>query len=110
MMTPYPGTLAYEQIKAGGGTILLKDWDDYVFFAGKARYEMGPTTAELQERKFKEAYRRFYLRPSRVARTLARKETWLHFPRTARMALKVIFPKAKNDNVETLERANVSTP
>jgi hypothetical protein len=38
------------------------------------------------ERKWKEAYRRFYLRPHRVARTLTRKETWLRLPRTARMA------------------------
>lgn len=100
MMTPYPGTLAYEQIRDGGGKVLLRDWDDYVFFAGKARYEMGPTTAELQERKFKEAYRRFYLRPSRVVQTLTRKETWLHFPRTARMAFKVIFPKATKDELK----------
>jgi hypothetical protein len=42
--------------------------------------------AEVVERKWKEAYRRFYLRPSRVARTLVRKETWLRLPRTARMA------------------------
>ncbi len=100
MMTPYPGTLAYEQIKQGGGRILLKDWDDYVFFEGKARYEMGELTAEVQERKFKEAYRRFYLRPSRVWKTLTRKSTWLNFPRTARMALKVIFPRATKDELK----------
>jgi radical SAM superfamily enzyme YgiQ (UPF0313 family) len=100
MMTPYPGTLAYEQIKAGGGKILLRDWDDYVFFAGKARYELGELTAELQERKFKEAYRRFYLRPSRVWKTLTRKSTWINFPRTASMALKVIFPRATKDELK----------
>jgi anaerobic magnesium-protoporphyrin IX monomethyl ester cyclase len=99
MMTPYPGTLVYEQIKSGGGQILLKSWDDYVFFAGKARYVMGELTAEVQERKFKEAYRRFYLRPSRVLQTLTRKSTWLNFPRTASMALKVIFPKATKESV-----------
>jgi anaerobic magnesium-protoporphyrin IX monomethyl ester cyclase len=97
MMTPYPGTLVYQQIRDGGGKLLLRDWDDYVFFEGKARYEMGDLTAELQERKFKEAYRRFYLRPSRIWRTLTRKSTWLNFPRTASMALKVIFPRATKD-------------
>ena len=102
MMTPYPGTLAYQEIINGGGKILLRDWDDYVFFEGKARYEMGPTTAEAQERKWKEAYRRFYLRPSRIMKTLARKETLLHFPRTARMALKVIFPKATKDELKPI--------
>ncbi len=100
MMTPYPGTLAYEEIKNGGGKILLRDWDDYVFFEGKARYEMGPTTAELQERKWKEAYRRFYLRPSRIWKTLTRGSTWRNFPRTARMALKVVFPKATKDELK----------
>jgi anaerobic magnesium-protoporphyrin IX monomethyl ester cyclase len=105
MMTPYPGTLVYEQIKKGGGEILLKSWDDYVFFAGKARYVMGGLTAEVQERKFKEAYRRFYLRPSRVLKTLTRKSTWLNFPRTASMALKVIFPKAtKEERVPSTEQ------
>lgn len=102
MMTPYPGTLAYEEIKNGGGKILLRDWDDYVFFEGKARYEMGATTAEAQERKWKESYRRFYLRPSRIAKTLTRKSTWLNFPRTARMALRVIFPKATKDELKPL--------
>ena len=110
MMTPYPGTLAYEEIKSKGGKILLKDWDDYVFFEGKARYELGDLTAELQERKFKEAYRRFYLRPKRVAATLARKETWMHFPRTARMALKVIFPRATKDELKpVMEQSSVAS-
>ena len=110
MMTPYPGTLAYEEIKQGGGTILLKSYDDYVFFNAKARYEMGPTTAEAQERKWKEAYRRFYLRPSRVALTLVRKETWMHFPRTARMALKVIFPKTTKDELKpVIDQSSVAS-
>jgi hypothetical protein len=30
-------------------------------------------TAEMVERKWKEAYRRFYLRPHRIAMTLSRK-------------------------------------
>jgi radical SAM superfamily enzyme YgiQ (UPF0313 family) len=93
MMTPYPGTKVWEQVHTQGGRMLVQDWQDYVFFEGKARYEMGETTAELQERKWQEAYRRFYLRPSRVWRTLTRKETWLNFPRTSRMALRVIFPQ-----------------
>lgn len=106
MMTPYPGTIAYNELKAGGAQFLLKDWDDYVFFEGKARYEFGALTAELQERKWKEAYRRFYLRPSRVWLTLKRKETWLSFPRTARMALRVIFPRATKDELKPIMQAS----
>jgi radical SAM superfamily enzyme YgiQ (UPF0313 family) len=49
MMTPYPGTKVYEIVKRQG-TLLLQDWEDYVFFDGKARYELGEMTAEVVER------------------------------------------------------------
>lgn len=103
MMTPYPGTKVWEQVHRNGGRMLVKDWQDYVFFEGKARYEMGPTTAEAQERKWKEAYRRFYLRPHRIAMTLLRKSTWKNFPRTLRMATRIILPqKTKGGRVKAL--------
>jgi radical SAM superfamily enzyme YgiQ (UPF0313 family) len=101
MMTPYPGTTVYE-IATKKGRMLMKDWDDYVFFEGKARYELGDMTAELVERKWKEAYRRFYLRPSRVVRTLTRKATWLNFPRTVAMAMRVIFPKPTKEELKPI--------
>jgi anaerobic magnesium-protoporphyrin IX monomethyl ester cyclase len=46
MMTPYPGTKVYEIVKRQG-RFLINDWEDYVFFEQKARYEMGEMTAEL---------------------------------------------------------------
>ncbi|MEW6231656.1 MAG: radical SAM protein [Chloroflexota bacterium] len=92
MTTPFPGTVLYEQVKANG-RFLMDDWDDFVFFEGKARYEMGSLTAELQERKWREAYRRFYLRPHRLWRTLARKDTWLNLPRVLRMGARLVLPK-----------------
>ena len=91
MMTPYPGTKVYEIAKRQG-RLLVDDWEDYVFFEGKARYEMEDMPADLIERKWKEAYRRFYLRPHRVAGTLMRKDFWLNWRRTFRMAWKTIFP------------------
>ncbi|HSJ53128.1 MAG TPA: radical SAM protein, partial [Anaerolineae bacterium] len=87
--TPFPGTQMYDTVVAGG-RILADTWDDFVFFEGKARFEMPGLPADLVERKWKEAYRRFYLRPRRVARTLMRKETWLRLPRTARMAWRTV--------------------
>jgi len=66
--TPFPGTQMYETVKAEG-RVLAETWDDFVFFEGKARFEMPGLPAELVERKWKEAYRRFYLRPKRIART-----------------------------------------
>ncbi len=92
MMTPYPGTKVFEIAKRQG-RLLLDDWEDYVFFDGRARYELGDMTAEMVERKWKEAYRRFYLRPHRIAMTLARKDFWLNWRRTFKVAFKTIFPQ-----------------
>jgi radical SAM superfamily enzyme YgiQ (UPF0313 family) len=87
--TPFPGTQMYETVKAKG-RILAETWDDYVFFEGKARFEMPGLPADLVERKWKEAYRRFYLRPKRILRVLRRRETWLRLPRTLRMAWRTV--------------------
>jgi hypothetical protein len=87
--TPFPGTELFRLVRQKG-RMLVHDYDDFVFFEGKARFEMDDLSAELVERKWKEAYRRFYLRPKRVARTLARKETWLDLPRTLRMAWRTV--------------------
>ncbi|MCB0214511.1 MAG: radical SAM protein, partial [Anaerolineae bacterium] len=92
MMTPYPGTKVFEIAKRQG-RLLLDDWEDYVFFDGRARYELGDMTAELIERKWKEAYRRFYLRPHRVAGTLMRKDFWINWRRTFKVAFNTLFPK-----------------
>ena len=87
--TPFPGTELYRMVEQQG-RILVHDYDEFVFFEGKARFEMDSLPAELVERKWKEAYRRFYLRPHRVARTMTRKETWLDLPRTLRMAWRTV--------------------
>lgn len=103
MMTPYPGTKVFEIAKRQG-RLLLEDWEDYVFFDGRARYELGEMTAELVERKWKESYRRFYLRPHRVAGTLMRKDFWLNWRRTFKVAFKTIFPqKEKSDLRQSVE-------
>ncbi len=98
MMTPYPGTKVYEIVKRQG-RLLLNDWEDYVFFDGRARYELDDMTAELIERKWKEAYRRFYLRPHRIVMTLMRKDFWVNWKRTFKMAFKTIFPKKEKDEL-----------
>jgi radical SAM superfamily enzyme YgiQ (UPF0313 family) len=110
MLTPYPGTKVWEQVHRNGGRMLVKDWQDYVFFEGKARYEIGETTADIQERKWKEAYRRFYLRPHRIVQTLVRRSTWQHLPRTISMALKIVFPKMTKEKVRSkLDEARLTT-
>ena len=73
MMTPYPGTKVY----------------------GKARYEMGEMTAELVEEMWKKAYRQFYLRPHRILQTLTRKDFWINYRRTFRLAYRTLFPRGE---------------
>ena len=94
MMTPYPGTRVYEIIKEQG-RFLLEDWEDYVFFEQKARYEMGDLTAELMEEMYRRAYRQFYLRPGPIVRRLQSKGFWLNLPRNLRIALRTFVPKAE---------------
>ena len=104
MMTPYPGTMVYEMVKQNGH-FLMEDWDDYVFFEGRARFEMGDLTAELVERKWRQAYRRFYLRPHRIMRTLTSKDFWINWRRTFRLAFRTLFPRdEKTDLKKAVER------
>lgn len=106
MMTPYPGTKVYELVKREG-RLLVEDWEDYVFFEGRARYELGDLTAELQEEMWKKAYRQFYLRPHRILMTISRKDFWLNYRRTFRVAWRTIFPRReKTDLRKQLEAQN----
>jgi len=98
MMTPYPGTKVYSQVKREG-RLLIRDWEDYVFFEQKARYEMGDMTAELVETMYRRAYRQFYLRPKPVLRRLGSKGFWLNLPRNVRIALRTFLPKAEKDEL-----------
>jgi radical SAM superfamily enzyme YgiQ (UPF0313 family) len=92
MMTPYPGTIVYEQVKQNG-RFLVHDWEDYVFFDQKARYEMGDLTAELMEEMYRKAYRQFYWRPKYILRALSRKDFWMNFSRNVRLAWRTIVPR-----------------
>ncbi|MDQ1300756.1 MAG: anaerobic magnesium-protoporphyrin monomethyl ester cyclase [Chloroflexota bacterium] len=105
MMTPYPGTIVYEQVKQGG-RFLMQDWEDYVFFDTKARYEMGDLTAELVEEMYRKAYRQFYWRPKYVMRAVSRKDFWANFGRNVRMAWRTVVPrKEKTDLRRAIEAA-----
>ena len=99
MMTPYPGTIVYEQVKRNG-RFLVQDWEDYVFFDTKARYEMGDLTAEMMEEMYQKAYRQFYWRPKYILRAMRRKDFWLNFGRNARMAYRTIFPQREKTELK----------
>jgi radical SAM superfamily enzyme YgiQ (UPF0313 family) len=80
---PYPGTELWN-IARRDGRLYSEDWRDYAIHDEKARYELPTLPAELVERKWHEAYRRFYFRPSRIWRQATRPDTWRRLPSYAR--------------------------
>jgi radical SAM superfamily enzyme YgiQ (UPF0313 family) len=98
MMTPYPGTKVYEIVKRQG-RLLIDDWEDYVFFDQKARYEMGDMTAELVEEMYRKAYRQFYLRPGPIMRRVKTKDFWFNLPRNVRIAMRTFMPKKEKTDL-----------
>lgn len=94
MMTPYPGTKVWQEVRSKG-RMLIEDWEDYVFFEQKARYEMGEMTAELVEEMYRKAYRQFYLRPGPIWRRVKTPDFWVNLPRNMRIAMRTFIPKAE---------------
>ncbi len=80
---PYPGTELYE-IARREGRLFSQDWRDYAIHDEKARYELPTLPAELVERKWHEAYRRFYFRPKRIWKQVTRSDTWRRLPSYAK--------------------------
>ncbi|GAF99171.1 unnamed protein product, partial [marine sediment metagenome] len=76
---PFPGTELYEMVLEEG-ELFSHDWRDFAIHDEKARFAIGELTAELVERKWHEAYRRFYLRPSRLLRKGLTPEFWRRLP------------------------------
>jgi radical SAM superfamily enzyme YgiQ (UPF0313 family) len=79
---PYPGTELWEIVRRDG-RLFSMEWHDYAIHDEKARYELPGLPPELVERKWHEAYRRFYLRPSRVWRRATSPDTWRRLPEYA---------------------------
>ncbi len=71
--TPYPGTAMFAWAKEQG-YLMTEDWDDYDLSRSVMR--LPTVTPEEVDRFYREAYRRFYLRPRYILGRLAR----LHRP------------------------------
>ncbi len=82
LAAPYPGTELWE-IARRDGRLFSMDWRDYAIHDEKARYELPTLPPELVERKWHEAYRRFYLRPGRIWRKAVNPDTWRRLPEYA---------------------------
>jgi len=82
---PYPGTPLWDLLEKEGN-IFSHDWTDYAIHTDRAKFEIGDLKAEWVERKWREAYRRFYWRPKRLMRRLLMPDTWRHLPARLRDA------------------------
>jgi anaerobic magnesium-protoporphyrin IX monomethyl ester cyclase len=76
---PFPGTELYQMVQEEG-ELFCHDWRDFAIHDNKARFSIGEATPELVERKWHEAYRRFYLRPGRILRKGLRPDFWRRLP------------------------------
>lgn len=79
MAAPYPGTELWNMLEHGG-KIYARDWSELAIHSDHAHFEIGGLDPRLVEKKWREAYRRFYFRPKRLARRLTRADTWRNLP------------------------------
>jgi anaerobic magnesium-protoporphyrin IX monomethyl ester cyclase len=82
---PFPGTELWE-IARREGRLFSMNWRDYAIHDERARYELPTLPPELVERKWHEANRRFYLRPSQLWRKARNPDTWRRLPDYVRNA------------------------
>jgi radical SAM superfamily enzyme YgiQ (UPF0313 family) len=93
LATPYPGTEMYDIIQKYGN-IYANEWEDYAIHSDKARFTMPDYDPDLVVRKWKEAYRRFYLyRPKRVWQKVSKKSFWTELPATVGNAKRFFLPE-----------------
>ncbi|MCX5667245.1 MAG: radical SAM protein [Candidatus Omnitrophica bacterium] len=67
--TPYPGTKMREIIRKEG-ELLSDNWEKYVSCSGNAVFRHKELEPGLMKKKYREAYRRFYLRPGYIIKRL----------------------------------------
>ena len=81
MAAPFPGTEMWETLKKHGDVFSdTMDWSQIAIQDDKAHFAFDGLDKETVERKWHEAHRRFYLRPKRIVRIAARRDTWQRFP------------------------------
>jgi len=101
LATPYPGTEMYDLIRRHGN-IYAHEWQDYAIHSDKARFTMPDYDPDLVVRKWKEAYRRFYLyRPRRVWQKVSKKSFWTELPSTVANARRFFVPAQEKDAAPT---------
>ena len=102
---PFPGTRMYDLLEKHGN-IFSDDWHDFAIHDQKARFQIGDLDPQLVEEKWHEAYRRFYLRPNRLAKRLLAKDTWLNAPARLADAKRMFLSKKEGPNAPKPVRAS----
>jgi anaerobic magnesium-protoporphyrin IX monomethyl ester cyclase len=93
LATPYPGTEMYSSIKADG-EVFVDAWEDFAIYQDKVLFTVPGYDEEVVLRKWREAYRRFYLyRPKRVWEKVTKKSFWTELPSTVANARRFFLPK-----------------
>ncbi len=93
LASPFPGTELWNMVLENGGQVMAQNWQDLAIHSDHARFVMPGYDPDLVVRKWKEAYRRFYLyRPKRVWQKVTRKDLWLNMPETLRNMKRFFFP------------------
>jgi len=93
LAAPFPGTELWNMVVESGGQVMAQNWQDLAIHSDHARFVMPGYDPDLVVRKWKEAYRRFYLyRPKRVWQKVTRKDLWLNMPETLRNMKRFFFP------------------
>lgn len=98
--TPYPGTELYDII-VREGQFRVESWQDLAIHSDRAHFAIADTTPEIVEKKWHEAYRRFYLRPHRIWRRVTMLDTWRNLPRYAAAARRFFFNTGRPEYVQS---------
>ncbi len=98
MATPYPGTEMWNILQQEG-LVQPGNWEELAIQEDRAHFSYGNLPAEVVERKWHEAHRRFYLRPRRIARIVTRKDTWQRFPYYAKTAAAMLLGLGDRDAI-----------
>jgi anaerobic magnesium-protoporphyrin IX monomethyl ester cyclase len=94
IVMPFPGAPLYEEVLKNG-QLLNKDWDDFRILEGRGLFILGEVNPELVSRKWHEAYRKFYLRPSRVWQEIKRFDNWLNIKLMFKAGKRYFMPNSR---------------
>ncbi len=83
--SPYPGTQLWDTVKREG-KLYAQNWSELAIQSDHAHFDFPGMDTQMVERKWHEAYRRFYFRPQRLWKRATSWDTWKNLPERVRDA------------------------